>query len=79
MKKWETPSVTELEISETADKWTGIYRDGGYIGDGIISGHLSWDNPGDNKGNDNKPENPVESLSQSYLKDNENRCLFYLH
>ncbi len=53
MKKWNAPSVEELNINETAHNWTGIYRDGGYIGDGEISGHLSWD----------KPENPAEQLS----------------
>lgn len=45
MKKWENPSVEELTLAETEHKWTGIYRDGGYIGDGIISGHLSWSKP----------------------------------
>ena len=45
MKTWSEPIVEELSINETAHKWTGIYRDGGYIGDGVISGHLSWDKP----------------------------------
>lgn len=43
MKKWEAPSIAELDISKTEQNWTGIYRDGGYIGDGQISGHLTWD------------------------------------
>lgn len=47
MKKWETPSIAELDISKTEHRWTGIYSDGGYIGDGTISGHLSWDKPAD--------------------------------
>lgn len=47
MKKWNTPVVEELSINETAHNWTGIHRDGGYIGDGIISGHLSWTKPGE--------------------------------
>ena len=42
MKKWNTPALEEVAINETAHNWTGIYRDGGYIGDGIVSGHLSW-------------------------------------
>lgn len=42
MKKWNAPAVEEMNINETAHNWTGIYRDGGYIGDGEISGHLSW-------------------------------------
>lgn len=45
MKNWNTPEVAELDVKETAHKWTGIYKDGGYIGDGVISGHLSWDKP----------------------------------
>ena len=45
MKKWNTPEVNELNINETAHNWTGIYKDGGYIGDGEVSGHLSWDKP----------------------------------
>lgn len=43
MKKWNAPEVTELNINETAHNWTGIYKDGGYIGDGEVSGHLSWE------------------------------------
>ena len=60
MKKWNAPSVEELNINETAHNWTGIYRDGGYIGDGIISGHLSWDN---SEGKPKDPKDPVEQLS----------------
>lgn len=45
MKKWNTPVVEELKITETAHDLFGIYRDGGYIGDGQISGHLSWTKP----------------------------------
>ena len=47
-KMWQTPVISELNISETAHRWTGIYRDGGYVGDGEISGHLSWTKPDDN-------------------------------
>lgn len=42
MEKWEMPEVAELKIGETEHRWLGIYRDGGYIGDGEISGHLGW-------------------------------------
>ena len=59
MKTWNEPIVEELNINETAQNWTGIYRDGGYIGDGIISGHLSWDKPEE----PTTPTTPVESLS----------------
>lgn len=55
MKTWSEPIVEELSINETAHKWTGIYRDGGYIGDGVISGHLSWEKP--------TPDEGVESNS----------------
>lgn len=58
MKNWERPVVEEVNINETAHNWIGIYRDGGYIGDGIISGHLSWDKP------DDKPaETPSEGTT----------------
>ena len=53
-KTWEMTSVEEVSISKTEHNWTGIYRDGGYIGDGVISGHLSWDKPDDSS----QPDNP---------------------
>ena len=34
MKKWNAPSVEELNINETAYNWRGNSWDGGYIGDG---------------------------------------------
>lgn len=61
MKKWNTPVVEELSINETAHNWTGIYRDGGYIGDGEISGHLSWTKPEEKP--EEKPVDPEEKLS----------------
>lgn len=45
MKTWNKPEIEELNVQETAHNWTGFYSDGGYIGDGVISGHLSWDKP----------------------------------
>lgn len=45
MKTWNKPEVEELNFNETAHDWTGIYRDGGYIGDGVISGHNTWKKP----------------------------------
>ena len=45
MKKWQQPEIKTLDITDTAHSWMGIYRDGGYIGDGEISGHLSWTAP----------------------------------
>ena len=41
-KNWVKPGFVSLDIKETSHNWIGIYRDGGYIGDGEISGHLSW-------------------------------------
>ena len=55
MMKWVKPSVEEININETAHNWTGLFRDGGYIGDGEISGPLTWDKPTD--GDSDKPEN----------------------
>ena len=63
MKKWNTPVVEELSINETAHNWTGIYRDGGYIGDGEISGHLSWTKPEDKPVDPVNPVDPEEKLS----------------
>lgn len=69
MKTWATPVVEELSVKETAHNWTGIYRDGGYIGDGVISGHLQWTDPnsgtgtgngtGNGNGNGNDPTNQL--------------------
>lgn len=42
MKTWKTPEIEEIKISTTEHNWCGIFHDGGYIGDGIISGHGSW-------------------------------------
>ena len=55
MMKWVKPSVEEININETAHNWTGLFRDGGNIGDGEISGHLTWVKPTD--GDSDKPEN----------------------
>ena len=64
MKTWSKPIVEELKINETAHNWTGIYKDGGYIGDGVISGHLSWDKPEETTPTTpTKPTTPVDSLS----------------
>lgn len=60
MKNWKSPAVEEINISETAHNWTGLYRDGGYVGDGIVSGHLSWDKPEDGKDNGKVPEDPTD-------------------
>lgn len=55
MKQWQEAKLQQLDIEETAHDWLGIYRDGGYIGDGEVSGHLSWDkNNNDNSGDTNR-------------------------
>lgn len=61
MKKWNAPAMEELNINETAHNWTGVYRDGGYVGDGVISGHLSWEKP--EQQNPTTPDEPVNQLS----------------
>lgn len=45
MKTWMNPSVEEISLANTEHKWLGCYRDGGYIGDGQISGHVQWEKP----------------------------------
>ena len=47
MKKWEQAQLEELKIEETAHRLFGSYRDGGYIGDGLISGHNTTVKPSD--------------------------------
>ena len=65
MKRWTKPEISVLEISATEHKWLGNQRDGGYIGDGEISGHLKWECGGSDKPADKpgiEPENPTEAL-----------------
>jgi len=50
MKNWKEARAEELNVNETAHNFLGIYHDGGYIGDGQISGHLSWDKPSSGNG-----------------------------
>ena len=65
MKKWNAPSVEELNINETAHNLFGNSWDGGYIGDGVLSGHLGWANsekePGKQPGDGS--QNPTDQLS----------------
>lgn len=58
MKKWTAAAIEELKIGETAYGWTGFWRDGGRLGDGQISGHLTWDKPeeGGNNGSEETEE-----------------------
>jgi len=43
MKKWNAAEIEELNIEQTAHNWLGNTEDGGYIGDGIISGHSKYE------------------------------------
>ncbi len=61
MKKWNSPVVEELNINETAHRLFGNTRDGGYIGDGQVSGHLGWKGEDDTEGTTG--ENTTEMLS----------------
>ncbi len=67
MKKWENAEIAVVEIKETAHQTRLSWElDGGYIGDGIISGWFGPDpepNPNPNPGNSENPgnDNPGES------------------
>lgn len=39
MKKWSKPEVVEVDIKETAYHLFGKAKDGGFIGDGHLTGH----------------------------------------
>lgn len=63
MKQWQEAKLQQLDIEETAHNWTGIYRDGEYIGDGEISGHLTWEKDNGNGGNGGNSGAGTDSLS----------------
>lgn len=63
MKQWQEAKLQQLDIEETAHNWTRIYRDGGYIGDGEISGHLTWEKDNGNGGNGGNSGAGTDSLS----------------
>ena len=63
MKQWQEAKLQQLDIEETAHIWTGIYRDGGYIGDGEISGHLTCEKDNGNGGNGGNSGAGTDSLS----------------
>ena len=54
MKKWNAPSISCVEISETEHNIFGIYYDNGYVGDGHV-GLLTWD-CGSGSGSDSSSE-----------------------
>ncbi len=45
MKNWARPEIETLGMDKTEHNWIGLYKDGGYVGDGEISGHLTWCEP----------------------------------
>ena len=62
MKKWEAPAMAELEISETAHEWSlDLKWDGGYLGDGRVSGWFGGSCGGNsnNNGNDTPSEDTL--------------------
>lgn len=62
MKTWNKPEIEELNVQETAHNWIGIYSDGGYVGDGVISGHATWNKPAATP-SPVAPTDPTEALS----------------
>ena len=71
MSKWVKPEINELNISNTEHDWTGMHWDGGYIGDGVVSGHLTWDRP---KQDDEKPAPTPEPASDPSIDDISSAC-----
>lgn len=64
MKKWNAPAMEELNINETAYHFFGKYNDGGYVGDGILSGHSTNKKPNGNSGSGSAGgEESTDSLS----------------
>ena len=43
MKQWKQPEMLEVEIAETEHDLFGVHLDGGFTGDGDISGHMTFD------------------------------------
>ena len=55
MKKWENAEIMQLNVTETKeDWWPDCSRDGGYLGDGKLSG---WFGQPKNNNNPCGPEN----------------------
>ncbi|SFB23154.1 hypothetical protein SAMN05216249_11441 [Acetitomaculum ruminis DSM 5522] len=66
MKAWKKPEMEVLNVAATAHAWIGIYKDGGYIGDGEISGHLSWTKPESNNNNNNPTPTPTNNTPDMF-------------
>ncbi len=67
MSKWNKPELVELGIEKTEHNWLGRYNDGGYIGDGVLSGHSTNTKPsnGSDSGsnNSNNSSSTIDTLS----------------
>ena len=65
MAKWNRPEIEELGIEATEHNWFGKYSDGGYIGDGVLSGHSTNTKPAESTAapNATPTETPVDALS----------------
>jgi hypothetical protein len=63
MKKWNAPSISCVEISETEHNVFGIYYDNGYVGDGHL-GLLTWDCPGSGSGSSSDSSSEDSSNDQ---------------
>ena len=62
MKKWNAPAVITVELNETAHQWKfSCSRDGGYLGDGKLTGWFGPDPvcPTPTPTPDPTPVNPV--------------------
>lgn len=57
-KAWQNPAVADLAIEMTEHRLFGNTGDGGYIGDGIISGHSKWECPSNKPGD--QPDNEFD-------------------
>lgn len=65
MKIWSNAELEELKINETAYNFSGSYNDGGYIGDGMLSGHQASSDQGHGK---------VSSFKELVCGHNPNTC-----
>ena len=65
MKNWNSPEIVELNVNDTEHQWEFSWEwDGGYLGDGKISG---WFGP-DPKKPKKDDENPTTDPSNKPLR-----------
>lgn len=68
MKKWNSPMVVEVNVTDTAHEWKiQPDWDGGYFGDGQISG---WFGKADNNGGNNNGGNNGGDVVVEPIKSN---------